>query len=65
MVSALMPHNLTEIIYSIILKLYIASILFSIDDNVGSSQQYMEVNEAGQQQTNDAAISYTNFNLQL
>lgn len=35
------------------------------ENNMGSVQQYMEINEADQQQTNDAAISYTNLNLQL
>lgn len=35
------------------------------EDTMGSVQQYMEIDEAGRQQTNDAPISYTNLNLQL
>lgn len=36
-----------------------------LEDSIGSVQQYTEINVAGQQHTNDAAISYTNLNLQL
>lgn len=42
-----------------------ASVFFLLEDTVDSLQQYMDVNEAGQQQTNDAAISYSNLYLQL
>lgn len=56
-----MPHNKTEN------ENYTsdASVFSLLEDTMGSVQQYMKIDEAGRQQTNDAPISYTNLNLQL
>lgn len=56
-----MPHNRMENQNYI----FHASVFFLLEDTVDSLQQYMDVNEAGQQQINDAAISYSNLYLQL
>lgn len=61
-----MLHNLTEDQnYILHHSKIIYCIHFLLENNMGSVQQYMEINEADQQQTDDAAISYTNLNLQL
>lgn len=56
-----MPHNKTEN------QNYTshASVFSLLEDTMDSVQQYMEIDDAGRQQTNDAPISYTNLNLQL
>lgn len=56
-----MPHNKTEN------QNYTshASVFSLLEDTMDSVQQYMEIDDAGWQQTNDAPISYTNLNLQL
>lgn len=64
MLGSLMPHNETEN-QNYTFHASAFGFFFLLEDSIGSVQQYTEINVAGQQHTNDAAISYTNLNLQL